>query len=70
MWVSFGSWNVWHVRESERGGGIAPWHNVDRGSASSPARIHIYYLCCASVVLFPAGCQVGLVQGGFCPPAV
>jgi len=42
----------------------------DRGSAGAAAGIHIYYLCCASVVLFAAGCQVGLVQGGFSPPAV
>lgn len=42
----------------------------DPGSAEAEAGIHMYYLLCASVVLFAAGCQVGLVQGGFSPPAV
>lgn len=60
---------VAHVR-IERGGDIASWQAANRGSAFSPARIHIYYLCCASVVLFAAGCQAGGVEVGFCPPAV
>lgn len=70
MRVSSGSRNVWHVRESERGGDIAPWQAADRGSADAPPRAYTYYLWCASVVLFAAECQAGLVQVGFCPPAV
>lgn len=60
---------VAHVQIGE-GGGQQHAHNVDRGSAFSPARIHIYYLLSASVVLFAAGCQAGGVEVGFSPPAV
>ena len=52
------------------GRGTSTRAHVDRGSAVAAAGIHIYYLLSASVVLFAAGCQVGLVQGGFSPPAV
>lgn len=68
MRVVFDLWNVWHARESKRVGDNRTRTTRDPGSAVAAGDIPMYYLCCASVVLFAAAVGSGWCRVGFVLP--